>query len=102
MFKYSGLIILCLALSTGILFIYKLKVTLSKVLLYTGLVSFVAMLFFNTILTSLPIVVYNTASTLNIRVLTFPIEDIGYLLAVLMILPALFEKFINESSSNKK
>jgi len=40
--------------------------------------------------------VYNVNSILGIKILTFPIEDIGYLIMVLLLLPPLFEKLSDE------
>ena len=96
MFKYSFLIIMLLFIAFLVGYIYKLKLNLNKAWCYTALISFVAMIIFNTYLTALPIVVYNVNSILGIKILTFPIEDIGYLIMVLLLLPPLFEKLSDE------
>ncbi|GDX62918.1 hypothetical protein LBMAG34_4520 [Candidatus Saccharibacteria bacterium] len=96
MFKYSFLIIMLLFIAFFVGYIYKLKLNLNKAWRYTALISFVAMIIFNTYLTALPIVVYNVNSILGIKILTFPIEDIGYLIMVLLLLPPLFEKLSDE------
>lgn len=101
MHKYSLLILLALFL-TGLLFvIYQLKFTNLKALLFTSGVGFMAMLVFNTYLTSLPIVMYNTSSVAGVYLSSFPIEDIGYLIVAVLLVPSLFEHFSNEKISKK-
>ena len=39
---------------------------------------------------------YNNVSMLNLKLGSIPIEDFGYLVAVVILVPALFEKFDNE------
>lgn len=101
MYKYFLLICLALFL-TGIVFaIYQLKLVNLKALLYTTGVGFMAMLLFNTYLTSLPIVMYNTNSIAGVYLSSFPIEDIGYLIVVVLLAPSLFEHFSHEKTSKK-
>ena len=73
-----------------------LKLVDPKVLFALCLIMLTAMLVFDSYLTSLPIVMYNSISTLNIKLGSIPVEDIGYLIAVIVLIPALFEKFNNE------
>ncbi len=101
MYRYSVLILLCIGLAGLIAVIFQLKYKHPKAILITFGVALIAMLFFNTYLTSLPIVMYNTSSILGVYVSSFPIEDIGYLIAVIMIVPPLFEHFCNEKQSKK-
>lgn len=82
--------------------IFQIKYKHPKAVLLTAGVALIAMLVFNTYLTSLPIVVYNTSSILGVYVSSFPIEDFGYLIAVIMIVPALFEHFSNEKPAKKQ
>ena len=82
MLRYSLLIFICLVVSALVGLLYNVKLKADRATLYTFIVSFLLMLGFNTYLTALPIVVYNMNSILNIRIITFPIEDIGYLVAV--------------------
>lgn len=101
MYKYLAIILLGLII-TGLLFtIYQLKLANLKALLLTYGVGFMAMLVFNTYLTSLPIVMYNTSSILRVYLSSFPIEDIGYLIIVVLLAPSLFEHFSNEKISKK-
>ena len=102
MLRYSLLILICLVVSALVGLLYNVKLKADKVTLYTFAVSFILMLGFNTYLTALPIVVYNMNSILNIRIITFPIEDIGYLVAVVLLLPALYNKLCDEQRRDKK
>jgi hypothetical protein len=102
MLSYSLLILICLVVSTLVGLLYNVKIKADKLTLYTFIVSFMLMLGFNTYLTALPIVVYNMNSILNIRIITFPIEDIGYLVAVVLLLPALYNKLCDEQRRDKK
>lgn len=51
------------------------------------------MLLFNTYLTALPIVRYNTSYTLGIRIGTIPLEDFSYLIVAVILAPALYTHF---------
>lgn len=102
MYKYSILILICIALSGMIALIFQLKYKHPRAILLTAGIALIAMLIFNTYLTSLPIVMYNTSSILGVYVSSFPIEDIGYLIAVIIIVPALFEHFSNEKPAKKQ
>ena len=102
MLKYSLLIMICFVVSALVAILYNAVPKPDKVTLYTFIVSFLLMLGFNTYLTALPIVVYNMNSILNIRIITFPIEDIGYLVAVVLLLPALYNKLCDEHRRDKK
>ena len=92
MYKYSLLILVCLIASALIGVIYELRAKFNRQMGLLFLICLVAMLVFNTYLTALPIVVYNTSSILGLRIITFPIEDIGYLIAVVVLLPSLYNK----------
>ncbi len=60
-----------------------------------------AMLVFDGYLTALPIVEYNKNLVLGIYVGSIPIEDFGYLLVVILLGPALFERFIQNEERKK-
>ncbi len=102
MLKYSLLIAIAIVSGLIINFIYQVKFRFAKANYITALVVLASMLVFNTYLTALPIVVYNTNSILNIRILTFPIEDLGYIVVAVVVLPGLFNKLCNEDRSHKK
>ena len=89
---------LVLAISLGlvlILILVRVRASLpnTKVLFIIGCVLLLAMLIFDTYLTKLPIVMYNNSSILGIRIGTIPIEDFSYLIAAVLLVPALFEYF---------
>lgn len=102
MYRYSLLIFICFLASFLIYLIYQLKIVFDKAWIYTALITFVSMIIFNTYLTALPIVVYNMNSIIGVKIITFPVEDFGYLVVALIILPALFDKLSNEERNNSK
>lgn len=79
----------------SVLVLMRLRITppCPKVLLMIGAILLIAMLIFDSYLTSLPIVMYNNKSILGIKIGTIPVEDFGYLVAVILLVPALFEYF---------
>lgn len=79
----------------SILILARLRITppQPKVLLVVGLILLIAMLVFDNYLTTLPIVMYNNSSILGYKVGNIPIEDFGYLIAAILLVPALFEYF---------
>ena len=102
MYRYSLLIFICLLASFLIYLIYQLKIVFDKAWIYTALITFVSMIIFNTYLSARPIVVYNMNSIIGVKIITFPVEDFGYLVVALIILPALFDKLSNEERNNSK
>lgn len=56
------------------------------------LVSLIPFLVVNGILTSLPVVQYNSAHILNIRIINIPIEDFSYLFLMLLMVITIYEK----------
>ncbi len=52
---------------------------------------------FDNILTSLPIVTYVSDSILGLRIGTSPIEDFGYTLAAVILIPALSRRFYGKN-----
>lgn len=102
MFKYSLLILITIIIAAFIFIAFGLKFKFDRANKYTLLITLIAMLIFDTYLTALPIVMYNVALTLNVRIITFPIEDLGYLIIAAILLPLLFEKLSNEKRSHTK
>lgn len=96
MLRYSILIIILLALVGLAIAAYRLKFKYNKALLVLMVVLVLCMIAFDTYLTSLPIVLYNSNSILGLRVGTIPVEDFGYLIVAVVLAPALFELFSNE------
>lgn len=101
MYRYLLLIIIILFIAGILLWLYKPRIKSPKAMLYTFIVGLFAMLLFNTYLTSLPIVMYNTSSITGIYLSSFPIEDIGYLIVIAILAPPLFEYFSNEKPRKK-
>jgi lycopene cyclase domain-containing protein len=112
-FPLHGLLVL-LSYAVGIIFIHKTYTAVafllaSLVLFVSGkvriirqqlpryytafFVSLIPFLMINGILTALPVVTYNDAENLGIRLFTIPAEDIFYLLSLLFINFALIDTF---------
>ncbi len=72
------------------------------VLLITASILLIMMLIFDTYLTALPIVWYNNKSILGLKLGTIPIEDFGYLIASIILVPALFKFFSEQGRDDKK
>jgi len=91
MISYLVLSLAIIIISIAIHFIYlrdtRVRIGWRSIALLVGL-----MLIFDSILTGLPIVIYNAEHTLGILFGTIPIEDFSYLIVCLIITPALFYK----------
>ena len=90
--EYTGLVVSALGLV--ILVQYLLKVYLTKrAFLGRYLLILTALIFvFNGYLTARPVVLYDTAYQLNLRILTIPIEDFLYGYALILLAVLIFEK----------
>lgn len=84
----SGLLFTLLILA---LFIFKAR-WLSR-FYFTCLVALIPFFIVNGILTGIPIVSYNPAENMHIRIGTIPVEDIFYLIALLLLNMGFFEYF---------
>ncbi|HMT39630.1 MAG TPA: lycopene cyclase domain-containing protein [Candidatus Saccharibacteria bacterium] len=93
MYSYLTLSISLVIVSILLFIRLRLKLINPKVLIALSLIMLVMMLIFNTYLTKLPIVIYNSNYISGLKIGTIPIEDFGYLIAVIILLPALYEKF---------
>lgn len=93
---YTFLTFLLSAIYLGYtLFRNKFKPFITK-FYFAYFVSLIPFLVVNGILTSLPVVVYNPAHILNIRIINIPIEDFSYLFLMLLIVITIYEN-IKES-----
>ncbi|MBA3678968.1 lycopene cyclase domain-containing protein [Candidatus Saccharibacteria bacterium] len=101
MYNYSILALSLIAITILILIRFRIQLPYYKVLLAVFAILLTAMLIFDTYLTSLPIVLYNTSSLLGIKVGSIPLEDFSYLVAVVLLIPALFEYFIKRNHDKK-
>lgn len=64
-----------------------------KHILIAGVTLYLMMLVFNTYLTSLAIVRYDWAKVLGLKIISWPIEDLTYLVVALYIVPTLWGYF---------
>jgi len=93
---YTFLTFLLSAIYLGFtLFRNKFKPYITK-FYFAYFVSLIPFLVVNGILTSLPVVVYNPAHILNIRIINIPIEDFSYLFLMLLMVTTIYEN-IKES-----
>lgn len=72
-----------------------------RILLTLTAVMLLLMLIFDTYLTALPIVEYNKNLVLGVYIGSIPLEDISYLLVVVILVPSLFEYFNKDEESKK-
>ena len=96
MYKYSAMAIILLISVFAIVYFSKLSWPRRKKTLITFAILLPAMLIFNGYMTSLPIVSYNNSSILAIKIGSIPIEDFSYLIAVVILVPAIFNYFKND------
>lgn len=82
-----------------ILLVYVLKVKWLNRFFLAYLVSLVPFYIVNGILTSVPIVSYNNAENLAVRIGTIPVEDHFYLMSLLLMNIAFFEYFQKRNAS---
>lgn len=89
MLSYVGINIVFLCVSLVILYLTKPRLN-RRALALSGGVLFVCMVIFDTYLTALPIVRYNSERILGLRIGTIPIEDFAYLAVALVLAPSVF------------
>lgn len=81
---YTSTVLIFSGLILFLGFIFMSKVILSKVFFLTVMISYIPFFVVNYILTSIPIVIYNPAAILGIRILTIPIEDFIYSFSMIL------------------
>lgn len=96
MLRYLLIIGIVFGLTGFAIVAYRLKFEHKRTLLIVFAILLMSMLVFDTYLTGLPIVLYNSNSILGLKLGTIPIEDFGYLIVVVVLAPALFEIFSDE------
>ena len=97
MYKYPAMAIILLLSVFAIVYFSKLSwPRRKKTTLITFAILLPAMLIFNGYLTSLPIVSYNNSSILGVKIGSIPIEDFSYLIAAVILVPAIFNYFKND------
>lgn len=90
--RYLAMNLVFMTLAMGIFLLIKPQLS-RRSLLISGLCMFGCMLIFNTYLTSLPIVRYNTSNILGLKVSTMPVEDFAYLVVAIFLGPGLFNYY---------
>ncbi|MCC7289427.1 hypothetical protein IT414_03495 [bacterium] len=88
----AGLLLVC----QGIIWLWLRKTRPTSLRIWLLLIGLT--LLFNSILTGLPIVVYNANNISGLRVGTIPIEDFSYTIAVLWLMPRLYQRFNKKPS----
>ena len=83
------------------LVIRKTLIANQSAILFTGVVSYLLMVGFNTYLTILPIVRYSSVKLIGTYILSWPVEDIAYLIAGLYLIPALYGYWCKYYESNQ-
>ena len=89
MLSYVAVNIVFVCLSLAILYLTKPHLN-RRALAVSGGVLFVCMIIFDTYLTALPIVRYNSERILGLHLGTIPIEDFAYLAVALVLAPSVF------------
>jgi lycopene cyclase domain-containing protein len=96
MYSYAAMSIILLISVFVIVYYSSLSWPRKKTTLITFAILLPAMLIFNGYLTSLPIVIYNKNLILGIKIGSIPIEDFSYLIASVILVPAIFNYFKND------
>jgi len=92
-----------MALAGMLLFLLPSRNIARKPLIASSIIMVLCMLIFNSYLTGLPIVRYNTSNTLGVRIGTMPIEDFAYLIVAIILAPGLYSYFgKGEKERNEK
>lgn len=88
---YSYVIMNIVFMIFALLLVLRLKTTLNRrAILLSSSILFGCMLVFNTYLTALPIVRYNSERILGWRLGTIPFEDFAYLIVAIVLVPSIF------------
>lgn len=100
---YTSVVLILLGIYIFFLASYYPKYLLEKLSTYIFfIISFLPFILVNYILTSIPVVIYNSEYLTNIRILTIPIEDFAYSMLMLLSFLHLYLFFNNNGIQNKK
>lgn len=88
---YSYILVNTVFIVFALLVVLRLNVVLGRrAILVSSILLLGCMLIFNTYLTALPIVSYNSERILGLRLGTIPLEDFAYLAAALVLTPSVY------------
>lgn len=97
--NYTYILCLFISLSFFIIYFLDISATYSQNFWNTIIISYIPFLLINYLLTSIPVVTYNDSENFGIRLITIPIEDIGYSFAMITMWLTFYEfgkkKFLN-------
>lgn len=88
----------------GVVFLFRRSLPKVSTLIRLGVILLGLTVVFDNYLTGLPIVLYNKNSLWGIYIWRLPLEDLGYVIAVVLLIPVLFEYFTSNTrgATNKR
>ncbi len=92
--RYTYVLLACVFLSISWLIVQRLQYRASKNILIVTTICYTMMVVFNTYLTSLPIVQYDWQKVLGIKMISWPIEDLAYLVVGLYMSQAVYQYWL--------
>lgn len=93
--RYTYLILGCVFTLTAWLIVQRLGYKASRDMYSIATLCYLMMVVFNTYLTSLPIVVYDWKKVLGLKMISWPIEDLAYLVVGLYMAQALYAVWLD-------
>jgi len=84
------------------LLVRRLKRPVADQILIITVIAYSAMVVFNSYLTSIPIVRYDWSRVIGLKLVSWPIEDVAYLVVALYLVPALYGAYMDYFSHAKK
>ncbi len=91
--EYTGIMLMALGLTAALDRLLQTRLLIGRRVLYYFGATVVMNLICNGYLTARPVVIYNEAYQLGIRLGSIPIEDFGYGFALILLVTILYEKF---------
>ncbi len=98
MLTYTSINLVFMATSAVLVYLLKPKLNLKALIITFGILG-ACMLVFNTYLTALPIVRYNSERILGIHIGTMPVEDFCYLVVATILTPSLYARLRTKEQS---